>query len=208
LFCASLASEAIDVEEAKKAAQKKIAELKSNAPHDFSSLSEVEVADSREQLDRLRLLFGRIAAGASIEISPMFPGSGIINSCEGDLFFGETLFEIKAGQRTFRTVDIKQLLTYAALNYASGLRKLNRVGLFNPRMGISFCATLDEVSLETSGCMAGELLPEIVRVISSGDVSRKQIATSKRGAFGPPFCCDGCRSHGKDALRAFAGDDL
>jgi hypothetical protein len=72
----------------------------------------------------------------------------------------------------FRAVDIKQLLTYAALNFASAQRKLTRIGLFNPRMGISFSASLDEISLETSGCPSAELLPEIVRVISSGDTSR------------------------------------
>jgi hypothetical protein len=172
LFCSFITGRETDIAGATAIAKKKIAELKTNVPPDLSSLSELETTDCREQFDRLQLFFRRVAVNSNIEVFPLFSGAGIINTCEGDLFFGETLFEVKAGQRMFRAVDIKQLLTYAALNHASAQRKLTKAGLFNPRMGISFSASLDEVSLETSGCHAAELLPEIIRVISSGDVSR------------------------------------
>ena len=95
----------------------------------------------------------------------------MISSCEGDVFFESTLFEVKAGQRTFRAVDLKQLLTYAALNNSAQMPPIVSLGLFNPRMGISFCSEIDSICLEISGCTAAELLPEIIRVVSSGDLS-------------------------------------
>jgi hypothetical protein len=69
-------------------------------------------------------------------------------------------------------MDIKQLLTYAALNFASGGKPLTMLGLFNPRMGTSFKAGIDDICYETAGSSAVELLQEIVRTISGGGLSR------------------------------------
>lgn len=123
-------------------------------------------------LERLQRFFWRVCAGKEIEYSPRFVGCGFLDTCAGDLRCGETLFEIKAGDRSFRSVDIRQLLIYAALNKSAEERPLKKIGLFNPRTGVSFVGDLDFVSAEISGRPAVELLNEIVRVISSGDMSR------------------------------------
>ena len=70
-----------------------------------------------------------------------------------------------------RSIDLRQLLTYAALNKSSGGFELNRIGLFNPRRGIFAEFSLDEVCLGVSGTTAEILLSEIIVTISSGDMS-------------------------------------
>jgi hypothetical protein len=88
------------------------------------------------------------------------------------LLKAEGIFEIKAGDRNVRSVDLRQLLVYSALNYADQKRQIQRIGLFNPRVGTHFSATLDEFCAEISGRPTIELLSEIVQVFSSGDISR------------------------------------
>lgn len=150
----------------------KISRLEGIQPKTIADPIRSEIEDCVEQVRRLRTFFVREFRGQKLEVRPKFSGAGIIGSCEGDIYFASSLFEIKAGQRKFRAVDLKQLLTYAALNNSAGSRALSQIGLFNPRMGISFSATLDDICLEISGCTAAELLLEITRVISSGDISR------------------------------------
>jgi hypothetical protein len=131
-----------------------------------------EMDDVREQIRRLRLFFQDASGGRIVETKPKFSGCGIIDSCEGDVYFDGHLFEIKAGDRNVRSVDLRQLLVYSALNYADQKRQIQRIGLFNPRVGTHFSSTLDEICSEISGRPKIELLSEIVQIFSSGDISR------------------------------------
>jgi hypothetical protein len=160
------------LESATEEARIKISMLESVQPNTIAGPNDIEIEDCTEQVKRLCIFIASESKNQKVEIRPKFPGAGIIGACEGDIYFNSSLFEIKAGQRKFRAVDLKQLLTYAALNNSARLRPLSQLGLFNPRMGTSFSATLDDICLEISGCTAAELLPEITRVISSGDISR------------------------------------
>src|SRR5688572_23421659 len=47
---------------------------------------------------------------------PRFPGCGWLGECAGDVLAEGTLFEVKAGQRAFRSTDVRQVLIYCALN--------------------------------------------------------------------------------------------
>jgi hypothetical protein len=176
VFCSSLAlddtliwSDNI-VSGAVRHASRKIAALDKIPIEQVNPPNEIELNDCIQQVKRLRAFF--LDVRDTIEVLPKFPGAGFIETCEGDVYSDGTLFEIKAGHRPYKSVDFKQLLTYAALNYASASRPLDRIGLFNPRMGTSFVAGLDVIAAEISGCSSVELLQEIIRVISSGDVSR------------------------------------
>jgi hypothetical protein len=141
-----------DVDSAFHDARRKIAVLEKIPIDQVAGLSETEVSDCTEQVKRIRVFFlSRIRDQGTVEVRPRFPGSGFIDTCEGDIYFDDVLFEVKAGQRPYKSGDFKQLLTYAALNYAGGARPLNRIGLFNPRMGTSFAATLDAVAIEIAG---------------------------------------------------------
>ena len=134
--------------------------------------SAAETEECLAQARSIKHFFMIASKRQPVQVSPVFRGCGIIDTCVGDVFFSDTLYEVKAGDRSFRSTDIRQLLTYAALNKASDGPKLARIGLFNPRTGVSFSGSLDEVCSEVAGCTPDDLLSEIVRIISSGDVSR------------------------------------
>jgi hypothetical protein len=103
---------------------------------------------------------------------PLFRGCGFVDTSEGDILDSTCLFEIKAVDRPFRSVDVRQLITYCALNHLSGQFELEDVGVFNPRMGIYFKFPIEEMSREVSGRSSQELFDSIVSALSSGDISR------------------------------------
>jgi hypothetical protein len=135
-------------------------------------LSDEELLDIEEQRNRLIRMFSFDRPAGALIIEPLFPGCGIIDACKGDLIFSNILFEVKAGERLFRSIDVRQLIMYSALNYVSKRFKIERVGLFNPRIGISATISIDDLSSEICGKQSAELFSEIVSAISSGEMSR------------------------------------
>lgn len=137
-----------------------------------ADLSQEECDDVREQVRRLIQRLLSASPLTQFVLRPQFPDCGTIDTCHGDVLAGEILFEIKAGARAFRSIDVKQLVTYLALNHASRRYAINLVGLVNPRIGISVEMTVSEFCYEVSGRDAAGLLGSIVHGISSGDISR------------------------------------
>lgn len=105
-------------------------------------------------------------------LRPIFPGCGLLSACEGDLIEGNCLYEVKAGDRAFRIADLRQLLIYAALAHASGAYTLTHIGLFNPRTGVAWTKSLDQVCLAVSGLRATDTLTGLVEQFSMASVSR------------------------------------
>ena len=134
-----------------------------------TQFSEEERADASELGRRLERFFARYQD--RVTTRPCFPGCGYVDISEGDVIVGSTLFEVKTVDRMIRSIDLRQLLTYAALNKSAGGFELNGIGLFNPRRGIVAEFSLDEVCLGVSGNTAEVLLSEIIATISSGDMS-------------------------------------
>lgn len=62
-------------------------------------------------------------------LRPKFAGCGEIMAAEGDLIVGQTLYEIKAGNRPFRILDLRQVLTYCALNSLQPISTINEIAL-------------------------------------------------------------------------------
>ena len=136
------------------------------------NLSEIETSDIEEQIDRLYWKLVESRGVEAVTSRPQFKGCGIVDKCEGDLLIQKTLFEIKAGDRPFRAIDLRQLLTYLALNRASGSPSIEGIGLVNPRVGVSFEMLVDEFSFEVSGRDPASLMESVVYGMSSGDISR------------------------------------
>lgn len=109
--------------------------------------------------------------GSKYALSPRFPGCGILSSCLGDLMCGETLYEIKAGERNFRLIDVRQIIIYIALNKVSRLYPITNVCLFNPRIGISTEMRVDELIDLCSGRTTADISDEIFNFLSSEAVS-------------------------------------
>ncbi len=55
----------------------------------------------------------------TIRVSPRFEGCGWLDECEADFLTSNVLVEVKAGDRAFRSIDLRQVLIYCALNFAS-----------------------------------------------------------------------------------------
>jgi hypothetical protein len=117
-----------------------------------------EILDIAEQHYRLMQVFTYYYWGANIVPGPVFRGCGVVDKCIGDVLVSSTLFEIKAGDRLFRSIDVRQLIIYATLNYVSKQYEITRVGIFNPRVGIRIDLGLDELCFEISGKRSIELL--------------------------------------------------
>jgi hypothetical protein len=124
-----------------------------------------------ELADRLRRIFDH---SKEIVLRPTFPGCGYVDASEGDVIFGSTLYEVKTVNRPIRSSDIRQTITYAALNAASTSNSFNleAIGLFNPRRGKVFDFGLEHVSSEISGRPAQELFEIIIQALSSDGISR------------------------------------
>ena len=106
------------------------------------------------------------------EMRPKFPGCGFIDVSEGDVVVRDILYEVKAVDRMFRSVDIRQLLSYAALNFEANVYNLKSIGVVNPRRGIAMTVRLDDVCQSVSGRSVEELLSYLIDNVSSGEMSR------------------------------------
>jgi hypothetical protein len=131
-----------------------------------------ELLDIEEQRSRLMRFFLFNRAHDALVLEPTFPGCGIIDASKGDLIVSNVLFEVKAGDRLFRSIDVRQLIMYSMLNHISKGRAIERLGLFNPRIGVSATISIDDLCFEISGKNSTELFSEIIAAISSGEISR------------------------------------
>lgn len=124
-----------------------------------------EIVEASQLASRTLSFFLRF--GMTPEITqPTFPGCGWLDACQGDVLSGTLLVEVKAGDRKFLSVDLQQLLTYAALNFAAKKYEIDSVALVNPRLG-NFCSMpVEFLCQRVSGRPAIEVLSEIVDYIS------------------------------------------
>jgi hypothetical protein len=154
---------------AKEEARKRIEPLQGKG-----AISEKLTAEQDAEGKQIALRLGKFfkSKGAKTTPRPIFPGCGLIDHSEADVLSDLTLYEVKTVERGFRSNDIRQLITYCALNSLSGKHKIEKIGLFNPRKGISFELELDLVTREISGKTANDLFEDIHQAISSGGISR------------------------------------
>lgn len=102
----------------------------------------------------------------TIGVSPLFKGCGWLDECAADFLTSNVLVEIKAGDRTFRSIDIRQVLIYCALNFASKTYDIVHVCLVNPRLGFFWGEPLERLCQEVSGRSSSDVLGDIVQFVS------------------------------------------
>jgi hypothetical protein len=98
--------------------------------------------------------------------TPPFRGCGWLDDAEGDVLADETLIEVKAGDRLFRGIDLRQLLCYCALNFSAKSYEIDSICLLNPRSGTYFIDDLEHLCRQTAGTSATNVLGEIVGYVS------------------------------------------
>ena len=143
----------------------------------FSSAPPLATADfdddCRKEAGNLVLRLLHFFRGSeATTLRPRFSGCGLLSECEGDVIEGACLYEIKAGDRAFRVLDLRQLLTYTALAYAKGTLPFKDIGLFNPRTGVAWRKSLEDVSHSLSGLRLSDTLSALVEQFSSASASR------------------------------------
>jgi hypothetical protein len=73
---------------------------------------------------------------------------------------------VKAGERGFRGSDIRQMLCYCALNFASKKYEIEDLCLVNPRSGRYITATVEYLCMRVASRSAAEVLADIVEYVS------------------------------------------
>jgi hypothetical protein len=102
---------------------------------------------------------------------PTFKGCGILDSCEADILCGDTLIEVKAGDRTFRAVDLRQVLAYCALNHVDKQYKIEGIAIVNPRHGVGSVFRLIDVVRGLAACGPTELFEQIIDFLTLTGIS-------------------------------------
>lgn len=132
----------------------------------ISILSDLELLEAGELASRMgrRLLSGGMA---NITLNPRFEGCGFINACFGDAVTAQGgIWELKDGDRPFRSYEFRQVSIYGALYLDSTGHAPPFVGVINSRRGVSVQVTLDTLANEVAGQSGIDYLREVVRAIS------------------------------------------
>lgn len=153
------------VEESAMEALHHVASLRAYNRKIITILDDDDTTDARALAGRL-LYFLRTIFEPPFVFQPQFAGCGLVEACHGDVLAEATLIEVKAGDRNYRSVDLRQALTYCALNFASKQRDIDSLCLVNPRRGLYLIKTLDEISGAIAGRSESSLLAAIVEQLS------------------------------------------
>ncbi len=109
-----------------------------------------------EHIQLAKRLAARLLAWTSrlpgkLEVQPRLPGTGIVDNCHPDLICGNELIEVKMSRTIFRISDIHQVLVYSALAWLGTDRRIERVTLTNPMLGVAWSFELRTLVREISG---------------------------------------------------------
>jgi len=149
-----------------------ISYIKRLAPYETNivSLSEEEIAEAKEISQGLSIYFNsveKVEDSAEVIIWPSFKGCGQLDECKGDIIYNNQLIEVKAGDRHFKIIDIRQIITYLALNFNSKQFELNQIALVNPRTGLYFNCSVNDLIESTSGKKPVDIFSEIIYFLSA-----------------------------------------
>jgi hypothetical protein len=107
-----------------------------------------------------------------VQVSPNFKGCGIISACRGDVLVNDDqLFEVKSGDRPFRSVDYRQLAIYVALHFAERRKVLSSIHLLNPRRGTRIDVATETFAREVSGQSAVAFCQTVIDSFSANLIS-------------------------------------
>ncbi|MFL7011663.1 hypothetical protein [Enterovibrio norvegicus] len=138
----------------------------------FSYGNEVELPLDSDEINEVLVLYKAIysryvANSKTVQVEPEFSGCGFINQANGDIACDGTLIELKSGERNFSVMDLRQTLTYCALNhFMKAPLIIEKIELFNPRMGIAYSEDIESFCQNLSALSSRELFSEIQNFIT------------------------------------------
>ncbi|MCP8883875.1 hypothetical protein NIM87_10220 [Devosia sp. XJ19-1] len=146
-------------------------ETSSNASTDGIRLTAPELSEVTSIAQRITELC-RSVGGKDVTFFPEFRGLGMLEKCQGDIRVDDTIIEIKYVDRSFRSTDFRQALTYATLANLGGDNGIDRIILYNPLRGTYVDTTLEELIFSSSGRSVEEFEFEFLSVLDGSGVSR------------------------------------
>lgn len=115
-------------------------------------LNDTEIKEGFEISKQYENLFSYLDSDYSqIFFRPKIRGAGFLGDCTADLSAGDTLYEVKAISRNLSGRDIRQLIVYLALRYASEDPQWQYAGFFNPRRALHYRFSVEHLIYRTSG---------------------------------------------------------
>jgi hypothetical protein len=103
---------------------------------------------------------------------PQFRGCGQLGACKADIIYKSKLVEVKAGDRQFRVTDMRQIITYLALNFKSQQYRLANIALVNPRTGKEYECTIETLIESCSGRKPVDVFSDIIDFVSTEVMSK------------------------------------
>jgi hypothetical protein len=98
---------------------------------------------------------------------PLLKGCGQLDACRADIIYKNKLIEVKAGDRHFRITDLRQIITYLALNFYSQQYQLAYIALVNPRTGKEFECAIDTLIESCSGKKSVDVFSDVIDFLSA-----------------------------------------
>ena len=138
----------------------------------YDPLGPDEKAEVRVLADRLIRFVGQRTGTSGPIFKPRFSGQGAIEPCEGDVQAGDSLIEVKSVDRGYRSIDLRQSLIYAALDYLAGNSRYSELVIYNSLAGTSITTTPDQLVLAAGGKTKEEFFHEFSFAVGSGEISR------------------------------------
>ena len=154
------------------AARQRIAQLDGQRLAEVPHLDSSEEAAAAELASSTQRYFLERHAADRLLVGVALPGCGLVDAAEADVLAGRVLYELKSVQRGFRGADFRQVLVYAALNYAGRTHEIEDIGVLNPRRGVVCRVSVNSFARLTAGISGNELLAEVVEAMSRPGVSR------------------------------------
>ena len=119
------------------------------------------------------------SGGGAIKVSPDIPGYQWISSGTGDFAIGTSLVEVKCTDGAFGAPDLRQVLMYWILGYASAIERggesWTNIALLNPRRNIVLFLDFRELSRLSSGGLSSLEVLELFSFMA-GDYALRELA--------------------------------
>lgn len=139
------------VQEASRRAFEVVQQYEGAKPDVVRPLLHTELREGQALAKNYASLYRACDPIGHIDFGPRFQGCGFLNAAEGDLGIDGTLVEVKTTTRKVGGKDLRQLITYLALDAGAGRHRWTHISVFNPRRGTFHRAEADALLLRVSG---------------------------------------------------------
>lgn len=122
---------------------------------------------------RMEDFFSEGISSGRVTVQPVFKGCGILDSCFGDVLCPGTLYEIKTVDRNLRSSDLRQALTYCALNYRSKQYQIETVSILNPRRAVEHRFKVEALAARIARRTSAELFHQITEFLANFELMQQ-----------------------------------